>query len=77
MTELEETRAALRDLYWQLYGRPAKHPQQLEQRKRAAALLGLPSAANVGSRLGPEPELVHGADAFGQSPDVGPGKHEL
>lgn len=41
MTELEETRAALRDLYWQLYGRPAKHPQQLEQRKRAAALLGI------------------------------------
>lgn len=32
---------ALRDLYWQLYGRPAKHPQQLEQRKRAAALLGI------------------------------------
>ena len=32
---------ALRDLYWQLYGRPAKHPQQIEQRKRAAALLGI------------------------------------
>ena len=56
MTELEETRAALRDLYWQLYGRPAKHPQQLEQRKRAAALLGISTQPGDPTPLTPEGE---------------------
>ena len=56
MTELEETRAALRDLYWQLDGRPAKHPQQLEQRKRAAALLGISTQPGDPIPLAPEGE---------------------
>ena len=39
--EIERLATALHDLYWWVSELPVKHPQQAEQRDRAAELLGI------------------------------------